>query len=121
MGFYEIKNMLSKKLSLDFSKIAPTSPNSRGIPAPVGHSTSNTCGTCKECQDYCPTEAIGVDAKEVLNIDYGKCLQCGICVKACPKSILKNTGFVHVLAFQKEQLRIQFQNGDFEPKEFDTP
>jgi Ni,Fe-hydrogenase III small subunit/Pyruvate/2-oxoacid:ferredoxin oxidoreductase delta subunit len=47
------------------------------------------CGEgCEECAAVCPTKAISVDrdqrGAERLNIDYGRCVVCQLCVEACP-------------------------------------
>jgi Ni,Fe-hydrogenase III small subunit/formate hydrogenlyase subunit 6/NADH:ubiquinone oxidoreductase subunit I len=45
---------------------------------------------CKACVDVCPTQAITVEEVEPgsgrarVNIDYGRCVVCQLCVEACP-------------------------------------
>jgi Ni,Fe-hydrogenase III small subunit/ferredoxin len=43
---------------------------------------------CTECAEICPTGAISVRAevsgKERLEVDYGRCVVCQLCVEACP-------------------------------------
>jgi Ni,Fe-hydrogenase III small subunit/ferredoxin len=43
---------------------------------------------CTECASVCPTEAIEVRAdqagEERLEVDYGRCVACQLCVEACP-------------------------------------
>ena len=43
---------------------------------------------CEECAAVCPTEAIKVDAERLggarLEVDYGRCVACQLCVEACP-------------------------------------
>ena len=44
--------------------------------------------SCRECAAVCPTEAITVtghgDGQHRLNVDYGRCVACQLCVEACP-------------------------------------
>ncbi len=47
------------------------------------------CGEgCDACADICPTKAItmraSADAAGRLNVDYGRCVVCQLCVEACP-------------------------------------
>ena len=43
---------------------------------------------CEECAAVCPTEAIKVRAERTgekgLEVDYGRCIACHLCVEACP-------------------------------------
>src|SRR6202034_4410312 len=47
------------------------------------------CGDgCDECASICPTSAISVrksaTGQERLDVDYGRCVVCQLCVEACP-------------------------------------
>ncbi len=44
---------------------------------------------CTLCQDSCPYNAIKVDKKSGVIIDYEKCTSCGLCVSACPMSAIE--------------------------------
>ncbi|MGC9145463.1 MAG: 4Fe-4S dicluster domain-containing protein [Nitrososphaeria archaeon] len=54
---------------------------------------SDYCGylyrECTVCQDSCPYNAITVDKKSGVKIDYEKCTACGLCVASCPESALQ--------------------------------
>jgi formate hydrogenlyase subunit 6/NADH:ubiquinone oxidoreductase subunit I len=43
---------------------------------------------CRECAEICPTQAIKVEAEQTgetrLEVDYGRCVVCQLCVEACP-------------------------------------
>ncbi|MQL56544.1 4Fe-4S dicluster-binding protein [Acidianus ambivalens] len=44
---------------------------------------------CTLCQDSCPYNAIKVDKKSGVSIDYTKCTACGLCVSSCPMSAIQ--------------------------------
>lgn len=46
------------------------------------------CIGCKICEKKCEQEAIKVE-NNIARIDYSKCTNCGACVEACPKKIIK--------------------------------
>ncbi len=117
MGFYEIKNLLTRNITLDYDKAIPTNANARGIPIPLKGKETN-CSQCKECEVICPTKAISIQSDKEIQFDYGLCLQCGICTDICPSKVLENSGFVYVMSFYKEELKINYKEGDFIPQEF---
>lgn len=49
---------------------------------------------CRECVDVCVTNAISLqEGKSVrLNLDYGRCIACQLCVEACPTEALIASG-----------------------------
>jgi Ni,Fe-hydrogenase III small subunit/ferredoxin len=49
---------------------------------------------CRACADVCPTAAIKVvsAAKPGLEIDYGRCVVCQMCVEACPDQAMTTSG-----------------------------
>ncbi|MCU0824989.1 MAG: 4Fe-4S binding protein [Leptospira sp.] len=108
----ELINLVTKKRNLDFSKLNPIHPVNRGIPV-VNPKSKTSCGECKECVDVCPTQVIQKSDNEVLEFDYGKCLQCGICVAYCPSETLINSGFTFTFGFKKEELQITYKEGQF--------
>jgi len=44
---------------------------------------------CNVCEFSCPYNAIKVDKKTGVNIDYIKCTSCGLCVASCPVSAIQ--------------------------------
>lgn len=118
ISLYEIKNLFSKHSTLDYDKASPVNANARGIPLPSGISKGSTCKNCKVCETNCPTGAIRVKSDKEISFDYGACLQCGLCVEVCPEEKLENSGLVYAFALNRDELKINFRDGDFEPKEF---
>jgi Ni,Fe-hydrogenase III small subunit/Pyruvate/2-oxoacid:ferredoxin oxidoreductase delta subunit len=114
----EIKNIFSKHTSLNFDVLSPLSKNARGIPVPSKVMALQGCRNCKSCEDHCPTKAIQVESESTFHIDYGACLQCGICVNICPNDKLENSNFVYAFALNRDELKITYNKGDFIPKEF---
>ena len=119
MGIVEIKKILSGHQSLDFEKAAPINQNARGLPAPVNFKENSNCSTCKECSTNCPTKAISIRTDKQIEFDYGKCLHCGICSDICPEGIIVDTNFIYVFGMDREELKITFENGSFQPKTFE--
>ncbi len=44
---------------------------------------------CTVCQNSCPYNAINIDKKRGVILDYEKCVACGLCVASCPESALQ--------------------------------
>lgn len=120
MGFYEIKNLLTRSMTLNYNKAIPTNANARGIPVPLKGKEAN-CSKCKECEVLCPTKAITVKSDREISFDYGRCLHCGLCADVCPDKVLENSGFVYVMAFNKDEFKINYKEGEFTPQDFPIP
>ena len=61
------------------------------------------CIFCKLCMRGCPTEAIDVDKDAKLwQIDHFLCVQCGDCVRRCPKSCLHQAGMWENVATMRQ-------------------
>jgi Ni,Fe-hydrogenase III small subunit/Pyruvate/2-oxoacid:ferredoxin oxidoreductase delta subunit len=114
IALFEIINLIKKHQTMDFDKLSLVHPKARGIPVPK----KEQCSSCGACEEFCPTKAIQVVSKTEIWFDYGACLQCGLCVEVCEDEALDNSGLNHVYSTDREELKIQYIHGTFEPKEF---
>jgi Ni,Fe-hydrogenase III small subunit/Pyruvate/2-oxoacid:ferredoxin oxidoreductase delta subunit len=88
----------------------------RGVPIPT-RALDKNCEGCRNCVVACPTRAIALPFDGGMTIDYGACLQCGLCVEVCPTHILKNSGNTNVFALNRSHLVTKFlAEGTPEPK-----
>ena len=55
-----------------------------------GYEVTNTCRGClaRRCTDACPKDAITFDVNHQAHIDKEKCINCGLCAKACQYSAI---------------------------------
>ena len=55
-----------------------------------GYEVTNTCRGClaQRCKDACPKDAISFDVNHQAHIDKSKCVNCGMCAKACQYSAI---------------------------------
>lgn len=110
-------NLFRKIQTTEINKISPVHVKNRGIPVPkIGFD----CSGCEHCVESCPTQAIS-KTKDTLEIDYGKCLLCGICSSECPSNILENSGFHHVFSTDRDELKIEFSRDQLKSKSTSTP
>ena len=114
IALFEIINLLKKHQTMDFDKVSSVHPKARGIPVPK----KEHCSACKVCEELCPTKAVQVISQTEVKFDYGACLQCGLCVEVCEEDVLENSGLNHVYSIDREELKVHYTNGKFEPKEF---
>lgn len=58
-----------------------------------GYEITNACRGClaHRCMDACKRGAITLDHQQKAHIDKSKCVECGLCSKACPYSAIINT------------------------------
>lgn len=115
MGWYEIKNLFLNPVTMDFDKASPINQVARGIPVLI---SNKPCNTCKKCSDICPTGVIKIESDKMMSFDYGKCVQCGLCSSVCPEEKIEDSGLVYVFALNREELKVTYKNGNFEPTEF---
>jgi len=53
---------------------------------------ANTCDNCKECVQFCPTNALSYNADQTkILFQMGKCIGCGICEDICKKQAMTST------------------------------
>lgn len=113
-GIYELLNLFRKSQTIDYRRVIDTHPNARGVPIP--HSGFSSYSELKDAEDICPTGALKLIHKFEMQIDYGACLQCGLCVSKS-KGMLRNSHLVHVYALDRDSLRVRFRKGhpEFKP------
>jgi NAD-dependent dihydropyrimidine dehydrogenase PreA subunit len=49
------------------------------------------CIDCGACISLCPTDALHMDEKELLEYSLEKCIGCGLCIDACPRFAIEET------------------------------
>ena len=52
---------------------------------------AHACVACRKCEKSCPHDAIHVP-NFLAEIDYAKCVNCGVCVAVCPRGTLTDRG-----------------------------
>lgn len=57
-----------------------------------GYEVTNACRGClaHRCEQACPKDAIRFDQNQRAYIDKDKCIECGLCAKACPYSAIRH-------------------------------
>ncbi len=57
-----------------------------------GYEVTNACRGCMahRCETACPKDAIRFDQNQRAYIDKDKCIECGLCAKACPYSAIRH-------------------------------
>jgi len=84
------------------------------------------CTGCQECEKVCPTNAIEVknelgssESKNwvaVFNIDYGRCIFCGLCVESCQPQSLVHTKKYEFATDRPDRLIVGFGKGWVSPE-----
>lgn len=77
---------------------AEVKPNFRGYPF-----IKNNCGSCKLCEEACPSGAIEISP---VRIDLGKCTFCGECERLCPDHGIEFSVLHKMSADSREKLVI---------------
>jgi len=91
------------------------------------YNDNNKCTGCKDCQNVCPSECIEIEVEpgrqaskkwvSVFNIDYGKCILCGLCVEVCQPQSLMHTKQYEFSRYRPEELIMEFGLGLVSPEE----
>ncbi|MDD3420557.1 MAG: 4Fe-4S binding protein [Candidatus Gastranaerophilales bacterium] len=95
---------LQKNQVIKDIKSATIKEKFRGLPKV----DAKNCTNCNECQNICPTNAIGQD----LSIDLGKCIFCGDCERVCCSEVIKFTNFHKIGSSSRENL---ITKGELDP------
>jgi len=79
------------------------------------------CTGCRECENVCPTKCIRIEEElgaddsktwvSVFDIDFSKCMFCGLCVDHCLPSSLTHTRQYESAAYEKKELVASFGRG----------
>ena len=73
-----------------------------------GYEVSNGCRGClaNKCQTVCPRQAITLDSNNHAVINKEKCIECGLCAKACPYDAIRNIKRPCIKACQVNAIKI---------------
>ncbi len=79
------------------------------------------CTGCRECERVCPTHCISIEEEpgadvsktwiSVFDIDFARCMFCGLCVEICQPASLNHTKQYEGAAFQLPDLVASFGRG----------
>ncbi len=85
------------------------------------------CTGCKECERQCPVQCICVEAEpatddtkiwvSVFDIDFSKCVFCGICAEVCQPASLKHTKNFEGAVYELPELVASFGRGWVTPEQ----
>lgn len=88
--------------TVKYPKEAPSLPELfRGLPA-IDPSACTV--ECIDCLGVCPVQAIQKNGRRGVSIDLGRCIFCGACEKACPRSCITFTREFRMAARTREGL-----------------
>lgn len=80
-----------------------------------------TCTGCDDCRKVCPSTAIQMDSTisedgsvkvSSFEIDFAKCVFCGVCVDICPVRSISHTTEYEIAAATREEMIITFSQRD---------
>ena len=64
-----------------------------------------SCSGCGTCVDWCPTDAIQLDADGLAQRDENACLGCGVCARFCPEAAISLKEQLRRVCIMPPQLR----------------
>ena len=92
-------------------------PRTRGIL----YNDIERCTGCRVCQQVCPVRCIHIEEEPgpdpdkqwvaVFNIDFSKCIFCGLCVEFCQPASLTHTKQYEGAVYDVQNLRVEFGRG----------
>jgi formate hydrogenlyase subunit 6/NADH:ubiquinone oxidoreductase subunit I len=98
-------------------------PRSRGLL----FNDIDRCTGCKECEQICPVRCITVDTElgadaskvwvSVFDIDFARCVFCGLCVEACAPASLVHTRQYEGAVYSMRDLVASFGRGRVTPEQ----
>jgi Pyruvate/2-oxoacid:ferredoxin oxidoreductase delta subunit len=47
------------------------------------------CKSCRDCERYCPAQAIAINHEKGIEFDYDQCIRCYCCLEVCPHGALR--------------------------------
>ena len=85
------------------------------------------CTGCKECEWVCPTRAIHVETEAgsdpsklwvaIYDIDFGRCVFCGLCVDSCQPHSLIHTRQYEGAVYLPADMKVSFGRGFVTPEQ----
>jgi formate hydrogenlyase subunit 6/NADH:ubiquinone oxidoreductase subunit I len=85
------------------------------------------CTGCKECEKVCPTQCIRVETEPgadetklwvaTFDIDFSKCIFCGLCVEVCQPQSLTHTKQYEGAVYLVEDMSTSFGRGHVTPEQ----
>jgi formate hydrogenlyase subunit 6/NADH:ubiquinone oxidoreductase subunit I len=98
-------------------------PRTRGLL----YNDIDKCTGCKDCQECCPTSCIQVETEPgatpnklwvaVFDIDFSRCVFCGLCVEACAPQSLVHTKRYEGAACARPEMTTSFGRGHVTPEQ----
>ena len=92
-------------------------PRSRGLLV----NDIDRCSGCRECEKVCPTQCIQIEEElgaqatkvwvSVFDIDFSRCMFCGLCVDVCLPGSLVHSRQYELAAYDKKELITGFGRG----------
>ncbi|OFZ20095.1 MAG: hypothetical protein A2X94_09295 [Bdellovibrionales bacterium GWB1_55_8] len=85
------------------------------------------CSGCRECEKICPARCIRIEAEpaadeskiwiSVFDVDFSKCVFCGICVEVCGPNSLRHTREFEGASYSNNEMVTRFGRGWVSPEQ----